>query len=147
MRKYTYTFKRILLHFIRPIIEKSHFINGIARAKLYRAIGYKNIGEDVWIGKDVYLDELHPEGIVIGKNSTIMMGAVLLTHFYDTRKKMRHNGTIKIGENVFIGCNIIISKPIEIEDNVIVGACSVVTKNLSGNAVHAGNPARKIIDR
>ena len=147
MRKYSYSVKRILLHFIRPIIEKSHFINGIARARLYRAIGYKNIGEDVWIGKDVYLDELYPEGIVIGKNSTITMGTVLLTHFYDTRRKMWHNGTIKIGENVFIGCNVIISKPIEIEDNVIVGAGSFVTKNLCANAVHAGNPARKISER
>lgn len=53
---------------------------------------------------------------------------------------------ITIGDNVWIGNNVIILKGVDIGDNAIIGAGSVVTKDvLSGTAV-AGNPAKKIKD-
>lgn len=49
-----------------------------------------------------------------------------------------------IGDNVFIGMNSIILMGSNIEDNVIIGAGSVVSGRIEKNSVYAGNPARKI---
>jgi putative colanic acid biosynthesis acetyltransferase WcaB len=48
----------------------------------------------------------------------------------------------RIGHNVDIGVNVTIIGDIEIGDNVIIGAGSVVTKNVPANSVMVGNPAR-----
>lgn len=49
---------------------------------------------------------------------------------------------IKIGENVWIGQGSRICKGVEIGDNSIVAANSVVTKSVPANCIVAGNPAR-----
>lgn len=46
-----------------------------------------------------------------------------------------------IGNNVNIGSNSTIL-PIHICDNVVIGAGSVVTRNISKSGIYAGNPAR-----
>ena len=48
-----------------------------------------------------------------------------------------------IGKNVSIGSNATIL-PVEICDNVVIGAGSVVTKNITKSGIYAGNPARFI---
>ncbi|MFT5641216.1 MAG: acetyltransferase-like isoleucine patch superfamily enzyme [Cyclobacteriaceae bacterium] len=48
-----------------------------------------------------------------------------------------------IGNNVSIGSNATIL-PIKIMDNVVIGAGSVVTKDINESGVYAGNPAKKI---
>ena len=49
----------------------------------------------------------------------------------------------KIGNKVSIGSNATIL-PVEICDNVVIGAGSVVTKNIAQPGVYVGNPAKKI---
>ena len=49
----------------------------------------------------------------------------------------------EIGNNVNIGSNSTIL-PVKICDNVVIGAGSVVTKNINFEGVYAGNPAKKI---
>ena len=51
---------------------------------------------------------------------------------------------VSIGDNVFIGMNVMILKGVHIGNNVIIGAGSVVTKDIPANEIWAGNPARKI---
>ena len=48
-----------------------------------------------------------------------------------------------IGNNVLIGSNATIL-PVEICDDVVIGAGSVVTKNIIDPGIYAGNPAKKI---
>lgn len=47
----------------------------------------------------------------------------------------------KLGNNVSVGSNVTIL-PVEVCDNVVIGAGSVVTKNITAPGVYAGNPAR-----
>jgi len=50
-----------------------------------------------------------------------------------------------IGNNVSIGTNATIL-PVKVADNVVIGAGSVVTKDILKSGIYAGNPARKIRD-
>lgn len=99
-----------------------------------------------FIGQQVIFDSLHPEYIEIGDGGDITMRCIILTH-YIKPKGNSHTyefGKVKIGNNVFIGANTIITKPITIGDNVIVGAGSIVTHDIPSNEIWAGVPARFI---
>lgn len=51
---------------------------------------------------------------------------------------------VQIGNNCFIGCNVLILKGSKIGDNCVVGAGAVVSGRFEDNCVIAGNPARVI---
>jgi hypothetical protein len=51
-----------------------------------------------------------------------------------------------IGDNVFVGINAIIMKGVKIGGNSIIGAVSVVTKDVPPNSVAAGNPCKVLMD-
>ncbi|MDQ7048321.1 MAG: DapH/DapD/GlmU-related protein [Enterobacterales bacterium] len=51
---------------------------------------------------------------------------------------------IHIGNDVWIGAGVIILPGVSIADEVVIGAGSVVTKNLDTKGVYVGNPARKV---
>ena len=74
---------------------------------------------------------------------------MFLTHYLDTNRTGIHCafGEIHIGDGVFIGARTVIAKPCKIGMNAIVGAGSVVTKDIPDNEIWAGNPARFIKKR
>lgn len=51
---------------------------------------------------------------------------------------------IRIGNDVWVGCNVAILDGISIGDGAIIGAGSVVRQSVEPFAIYAGNPARKI---
>jgi len=53
-------------------------------------------------------------------------------------------GDVVIGNNVWMGGRVTILKGVAIGDNALIGAGSVVTKDVPRNAIVAGNPARVI---
>ena len=90
-----------------------------------------------------------PYFVTIGDDVTIAAGTVLLTHDNSVIKcnidATDYFGRVTIGNKCFIGINSILLPGVELGDNTIVGAGSVVTKSFrEGNIVIAGNPARKI---
>lgn len=61
----------------------------------------------------------------------------------ETGKCLNHGNDVCIGNHVWIASNCVILKGTAISDNTVVGASSVVTKNIADeNCVLAGNPAR-----
>lgn len=51
---------------------------------------------------------------------------------------------VKIGNNVWIGGNVVINPGVEIGDDVVIGSGSVITKDIPSHVVAAGNPCRVI---
>ncbi|MEA4967963.1 MAG: acyltransferase [Bacteroidaceae bacterium] len=100
---------------------------------------------NVSFGSEPYL-------IQIGNNVKITDGCTFITH--DGGIEVIRNlkslsnadlfGTIRVGNNVFFGNRCIIMPNVEIGDNVIIGAGSVVTKSILPNSVVVGVPARVI---
>lgn len=100
-----------------------------------------------FIGKNVTWDSAHPELIEIGNNAHITNGCVILTHYFtlDNRGWINwHHGKVSIGEHVFLGTNVIITKPVTIGHHSVVGAGSVVTKDIPPCEIWGGIPAKFI---
>lgn len=101
-------------------------------------------GMDIGAGCDISfsakLDKTHPRGVHIGEQTVVTFGAVVLTHdavynrIFDTR----------IGRWCFIGAHSIILPGVEVGDSSIIGAGSVVVKNVPPGSMVVGNPARII---
>lgn len=81
------------------------------------------------------------DGTIIGANCT-------LRHSTTIGNKQLPDGSFTkspvIGNNVDIGANVCIIGPISIGSNVVIGAGSVVTKDIVSNSIAVGNPARII---
>lgn len=98
------------------------------------------------------IDETRPWLIDIGDNVQITSGVTILTHGYDwaVLKGAYGNilgsaGLVKIEDNVFIGMQSTILKGVHIGNNVIIGANSLVNKDIPDNVVAAGNPCKVIM--
>lgn len=93
-----------------------------------------------------FIDPTHCFLIEIGNNVTFSIRVVLLAHDASSCKliEMAKIGKIIIRDNVFIGANATILPNVEIGENSIIGAGSVVTKSIPPNSVVAGIPARVI---
>lgn len=100
--------------------------------------------KSVFIGTDVLFDNLKDTKTKIGNNVVITTGVKMINHFPVLTKngvteyKM---GDIVIEDNVFIGMNALIIKPITIGRGSVVGAGAVVTKDIPEGAIVGGNPA------
>lgn len=123
-------------------------VSGGYRWRIVRKGGVKIHGK-CYIYKNVFFDRVAPERIHIGKNVTITDGVRVLTHYLDPSKPGRHFrlGDVVIEEDVFIGVGSIICNSVTIGKGAIIGAGSIVTKNIPPYQVWAGNPARYIKNR
>ncbi len=86
------------------------------------------------------------EKVSIGKKCFISHGTMFVNDLVKSGKINRNSKQFKkttIGNNVTIGSNSTIL-PVKISNNIVVGAGSLVTKNLFVKGIYAGNPAKLI---
>ena len=79
----------------------------------------------------------------IGSDCFIGHGVMFINDKFDDRKLSKDFLPTKLGNKVYIGSNSTIL-PVSICDDVVVGAGSVVTKNITESGTYAGNPARRL---
>ena len=100
-----------------------------------------DLDRSVRVGSDVISHRTFPQEIHIGQHTYVSNNVIILTHDHSRSAWKLHT---RIGSRCFIGNHAIIMPGILIGDEVIVGAGSVVTKNVPSNCIVAGNPARNI---
>lgn len=103
------------------------------------------IGENCKIQSHTFICEL----VTIGNYCFIGHGVMFINDLFTNGEPAKGDKnlwkTTSIGNNVSIGSNATIL-PVCICENVVIGAGSVVTKDINESGVYAGNPARKIKD-
>ena len=114
--------------------------------------GYSiNIGDNVYIGSGCEFNIRYK--ITIGNNSLIASGCRFIDHDHgmNLKKIMRlqegSNAPINIGDDVWIGCNVVVLKGVEIENGAVIAAGAVVNKLVPAYEVWGGVPAKKIGER
>lgn len=104
------------------------------------------VGRNFTLQPDCYIDYSHCWLISIGDNVTFAPRVHVIAHDGSMRKFTGHIkvGVVEIGNKVFVGNDSMILPGVKIGDNVIIGAGSVVTKDVPSGCVYAGNPAKYI---
>jgi acetyltransferase-like isoleucine patch superfamily enzyme len=115
-----------------------NFVNVFILRKLY----HMDISPSARISHAAILDRRCPRNIHIGDDTLVTRGAAILAHDY-CRMIIKKTS---IGKECFIGVYAIILPGVSIGDHVIVGAGSVVTKDVKSNCIIAGNPATIIAE-
>lgn len=150
-------FKRVLKTyrdaFLLKYLMHSWILSPIEPRKLrpwvLRKIGCK-VGKDVFIGSDIWVDAGHADLITIGDHSHVDARCILLCHKRDLSnyhkgddyaKLPYKTGRITIGTGCSVGTDSLIMPGVSIGDGAIVGAGSLVTKDVPDWTIVAGRPA------
>ena len=107
------------------------------------------IGDNISVNYNVNINSCNNGYIEIGNDVLIGQNTVLRASDHrisDPNKKINEQshtgGKIMIGNNVWIGANCVILKNVRIEDNSVIGAGTVVNKDVNKNEVIVGNQQR-----
>ncbi|MFC7338098.1 acyltransferase [Haloferula chungangensis] len=106
------------------------------------------VGEMTYIGPNCFLGA-HRHPLKIGRDCMIGARCYLITANHETcAKPYREQGfrgaDVVIGDNVWLGCGVVVLPGVNIGDNAVVGAGAVVTKDVPAGETWAGIPARAI---
>ena len=108
-------------------------------------------GKNVHLGKNVYfnfnatlVDDTH---IYIGDCTMLGPNVVIATAGHPIlpelrEKALQYNLPVHIGRNCWLGAGVIVLPGVTIGDNTVIGAGSVVTKDIPANVVAVGNPCK-----
>lgn len=108
-------------------------------------------GRHVHLGKNIYtnygvtfVDDTH---IYVGDGTMIGPNVILATAGHPIDPELRalglqYNMPVRIGKNCWLGAGVIVMPGVSIGDNSVIGAGSVVTKDIPANVVAVGNPCR-----
>jgi putative colanic acid biosynthesis acetyltransferase WcaF len=105
------------------------------------------IGNYVWIGENVWIDNL--DDITIGSNSCISQGAMLLcgNHNYKKESFDLITGKIILEEGVWIGAKAIVCPGVTCHSHSVLSVGSVATHDLEASFIYQGNPALRVKSR
>lgn len=120
----------------------SRFLPGATTVRpfLHRLRGVK-IGNGVWIGDDVYLENEYPECVEIRDGVVIGLRSTIVAHTYGA-------GKVIIGRNAFIGTGSTVvtsgNRPLVIGEGAVLMATSLVTANIAPHTLYGRDAARAL---
>jgi len=108
-------------------------------------------GDNIYLGNNVFINFdcilLDCNTIHIGDNVQLATRVQLLTAYHPIKAIERNAGPelaspIRIGDSCWLGGGVIVLPGVTIGENTVIGAGSVVTKDIPANVVAVGNPCR-----
>ena len=112
---------------------------------------YTDFGKNISVGDGVFINAgckfQDQGGISIGDMTFIGHNVVLATLDHDLdpeKRRLMHPAPIRIGKNVWIGSNAVVTRGVTIGDNAVIAAGSVVTGDVPPDTLAGGVPARVI---
>ncbi len=161
------TFKYLFLY---HFLENRQMLFGHYLRKWFLPLFFKSCGKNVQVRPRVHFESIEKirlgnnvsfnyncfinayGNLTIGDNCLFGPGLTIITsnHNFKGTENIRNLGhtkkPVKIGNNVWVAANVTILPGVTIGDNVIIGAGSIVTKDIPSNKVVVGNPAKIIKD-
>ena len=137
---------RIRLRSALPLLPAWFAPTSALRSAFHRLRGAR-IARSAEIGYFVIIDNLHPEKVVIEENVTVSARSTILAH--DESKAYTGIGNevvaeTRIEQGAFVGVHCVILPGVTIGKKAIVGAGSVVTRDVAPDAIVVGVPARTV---
>lgn len=113
---------------------------------------YCDYGFNIEIGENFYSNHnlviLDANKVTFGNNVQIGPNCGFYTSGHpidkETRRKAEFAKPITIGNDVWIGGNVCVMPGVTVGDNTVIGAGSIVTKDIPSNVVAVGNPCKVI---
>ena len=114
---------------------------------------YCDYGYNIEVGENFYSNHnlviLDGNKVTFGDNVFIAPNCGFYTAGHPLEYEKRNQGLeyakpIKVGNNVWIGGNVVVLPGVTIGNNVVIGAGSVVNKDIPSNSVTVGNPCKVI---
>ena len=108
-------------------------------------------GKNIYFGKNVYanfnLTMVDDTKIFVGDNVMFGPNVVISSATHPISPELRikqaqYNSSIHIGDNVWIGASVVVLPGVKIGNNSVIGAGSVVTKDIPNNVVAVGSPCK-----
>ncbi|WP_278236841.1 DapH/DapD/GlmU-related protein [Isoptericola sp. AK164] len=110
-----------------------------------------DFGRGIRLGKRVFVNSgcrfQDQGGVTIGDDCLVGHNAVLATLNHDldpSRRTDLHPAPIVLGRNVWVGANVTILPGVTVGDDAVIGAGSLVTKDVPSGVVVVGSPARVV---
>lgn len=109
------------------------------------------LGRGTFINRNCYLDLEGP--LILGRNVSVGHGTTFVTAWHDIATAENRAGptlarSIEVGDGTWFGCNVTVLPGVVIGRGAVIGARSLVVRDVPDNAVVTGSPAKvqRILD-
>ena len=140
----SYLLKRVVLKIFGAKIGKNVIIKPNVNIKYPWKL---QLGEHVWIGEGVWIDNL--DFVIIGNHCCISQGALLICGNHDYTKTTFDLVVkrIVLEDGVWIGAKSIVCPGVVARTHAILTAGSTISKDMQAYSIYRGNPAEKVKSR
>jgi len=107
------------------------------------------IGRGAIVSKESFIDDMDPHLVEIGEDAMIAPGVTICAHVHFGPRLYEYMGgrreaPVKICDGAYLGTNTIVLKGVTIGECAVIGAGSVVTKDIPAYSLAVGAPARVV---
>ena len=136
------------------IVEKGAALHIADHSFIGESCYIKCFGGQIEIGRDVSINSKSfingCGGVTIGDNTRIGTQSIIIAsnHKFDDPnvfvKDAITKQCVQLGENIWLGARVTVLDGVQIANDTVIGACSLVTKPLTESGVYVGVPAKKM---
>ncbi|TCK68824.1 sugar O-acyltransferase (sialic acid O-acetyltransferase NeuD family) [Winogradskyella wandonensis] len=133
----------------KKLYNKFNDLGGVFKSSISPLAKVGHYGNIIGEGCNIMTNTILTNDVKVGKGALINLSCtighdVILEDFVEICPNVNISGNCKIEEEVFIGTSAVILPKVTIGKNSIIGAGSVVTKDIPNNVLALGAPARII---